>query len=121
MLPVHFVRFFELRKVECVEISFSSFHTGCFGLMLTQAPIWGNKVRQAEELFHAPLSLDWGTSWLTPFVYLSSLSSALAENLGSTCFSRLEQLSHKTLVLYKTCDVLENCLFMLVLKRILGL
>ena len=37
-----------------------------WGVMLTQAPIWGNRVWETKFLFHAPVSLDWGTFRLTP-------------------------------------------------------
>ena len=37
-----------------------------WGVMLTQAPIWGNRGWETKFLFHAPVSLDWGTFRLTP-------------------------------------------------------
>ena len=37
-----------------------------WGVMLTQAPIRGNRAWEATFLFHAPVSLDWGTLPLTP-------------------------------------------------------
>ena len=35
-------------------------------VMLTQAPIWGNRGWEMKFLFHDPVSLDWGTLRLTP-------------------------------------------------------
>ena len=35
-----------------------------WGVMLTQAPIWGNR-GWTKFLFHTPVSLDWGTFRLT--------------------------------------------------------
>ena len=37
-----------------------------WGVMLTQAPIWGNRGWETKFLFHAPVSLDWGAFRLTP-------------------------------------------------------
>ena len=37
-----------------------------WGVMLTQAPIWGNREWETKFLFHAPVSLDWCTFRLTP-------------------------------------------------------
>ena len=31
-----------------------------WGVMVTQAPIWGNRAWETKFLFHAPVSLDWG-------------------------------------------------------------
>ena len=38
-----------------------------WGVMLTKAPIKGNRAWEAKFLFHAPVSLDWGT----PVVHFS--------------------------------------------------
>ena len=48
-------------------------NTGCFARLGpyvdTSANLGKQGRRQAEELFHAPFSQDWGASWLTHVVY----------------------------------------------------
>ena len=49
-------------KRSCIQgVSFD------WGVMLTKAPIKGNRAWEAKFLFHAPVSLDWGT----PVVHFS--------------------------------------------------
>ena len=108
-----------------------------WGVMLTQAPIWGNRGWETKFLFHASVSLDWGTFRLTPLctfphfprlwlrvgvalfpqigvvlrrkVWNLDVYSHLFHPIGA-CFPRLGWSSQKK-HLFRACDVQDNWQF----------
>ena len=108
-----------------------------WGFMLTQAPIWGNRGWETIFLFHAPVSLDWGTFRLTPLCTFPNFprlwlrvgvalfpqigGSASAKGLKSWCLLSLVSpdwglflqigVVHSKNHLFRACDVQDNWQF----------